>query len=96
MTGLLISSDAHTQVRWCRANDGEDMMHKEAKRYAVVRSGDGYEVQDADAEGARVYFSDSRRAARKMSKQLNRTHGGNPPNPWRGGSGGETGPGGGG
>jgi hypothetical protein len=49
------------------------MIHKGAKRYTVARSGDGYEVQDGDAAGARVYFSDSRRAARKMSKQLNNT-----------------------
>jgi hypothetical protein len=49
------------------------MMHRQPERYTVARSGDGYEVQDGDAKGARAYFSDSRRAARKMSKQLNNT-----------------------
>jgi hypothetical protein len=46
-------------------------MHRQPKRYTVARSGDGYEVQDADAEGARVYFSDSRKSAREMSRKLN-------------------------
>ena len=53
---------------------GEDMSHREPKRYTVSRSGDGYEVQDPDAKGARVYFSDSRKSARKMARQLNKTH----------------------
>jgi hypothetical protein len=52
---------------------GEEIMHRHPKRYTVARSGDGYEVQDADAKGARVFFSDSQKAARKMSKQLNNT-----------------------
>src|SRR5215470_11634881 len=42
------------------------------KRYSVRRTDEGYEIRDADAAGAQVFFSASRRAARRMSRQLNR------------------------
>jgi hypothetical protein len=46
------------------------------KRYSLRRNDEGYEVRDADAEGARVFFSASRREARMMVRALNRNPGG--------------------
>lgn len=40
-------------------------------RYSVQRTGTAYEVYDADAAGAQVSFSSSRKAARHMSRELN-------------------------
>jgi hypothetical protein len=93
MTGLLIWLDAHIHCAGAVRTMGEEMVHRTPKRYTVARSGDGYEVQDGDAARARVYFSDSRRAARKISKQLNRAQGNaeQPPDPWAGGNFGGTG-----
>jgi hypothetical protein len=45
------------------------------KRYSVRRNGDGYEICDADAAGAQVFFSASRREARIMLRSLNRKPG---------------------
>jgi hypothetical protein len=42
------------------------------KRYSVRRTGEGDESLDADAAGTQVFFSTSRKAARGMSRQLNR------------------------
>jgi hypothetical protein len=50
-----------------------EMLHRKPKRYRVTRRDDGYEVQDTDAAGAQVHFSDSRKSARKVSRQLNNT-----------------------
>jgi hypothetical protein len=41
------------------------------KRYRVQRTADGYEIRDAEAAGARVFFSASRRPARDMLHALN-------------------------
>src|SRR5215468_4634978 len=41
------------------------------KRYSVKRTADGYEIRDAEAAGAKVFFSASRRAARDMLRALN-------------------------
>jgi hypothetical protein len=49
------------------------MLGRKVKRYTVRRSGDGYEVCDGDTAGTRVYFSDSRKSAREMSRHLNDT-----------------------
>lgn len=49
------------------------MLRRKAKRYRVSRSGDGYEVQDADAAGVPVPLSESRKPAGKVSRQLNNT-----------------------
>jgi hypothetical protein len=45
------------------------------KRYSVRRNDEGYEIRDADAAGAQVFFSTSRREARMMSRALNRKPG---------------------
>ena len=65
-----------------------EMWHTKRKRYTVARSGDGYEGLDADAAGARVYFSNSRKSARDMSRQLNHAQHNvvKPPDPWAGGT----------
>ena len=42
------------------------------KRYSLVRTTDGYEIRDAEAAGAQVFSSTSRRAARDMLHALNR------------------------
>ena len=68
---------------------GVEMVHRRPKRYTVARSGDGYEVQDGDAAGARVYFSDSHKSAREMARNLTRAHHlaeKPPPDPWAGGT----------
>jgi hypothetical protein len=41
----------------------------------VQRTADGYEIRDADAAGTHVVFSASRKAARDMSRKLNRKPG---------------------
>jgi hypothetical protein len=41
------------------------------KRYGLVRTADGYEIRDAEAAGAKVFSSASRRAARDMLHALN-------------------------
>ena len=41
------------------------------KRYSVMRTADGYEIRDAEAAEAKVFFSTSRRAARDMLRALN-------------------------
>jgi hypothetical protein len=46
------------------------------KRYSLRRNDEGYEIRDADAEGAQVFFSASRREARMMVRALNRNPGG--------------------
>ncbi|HEY7046893.1 MAG TPA: hypothetical protein VH373_06695 [Jatrophihabitantaceae bacterium] len=59
------------------------MLTRSPKRYTVWRSDGGYEVHDADEAGRCVYFSESRRVAREMSKHLNRGHlGEGPPERW--------------
>jgi hypothetical protein len=65
------------------------MLRKKAKRYRVARTAEGYEVRDADAAGAQVFFSTSRNAARKMSHELNRKPGTDEKrvDQWKGGSG---------
>ena len=45
------------------------------KRYSLRRNGEGYEICDADAAGAQVFFSASRREARMMLRALNRKPG---------------------
>jgi hypothetical protein len=45
------------------------------KRYSLRRNGQGYEICDADAAGAQVFFSASRREARMMLRALNRKPG---------------------
>jgi hypothetical protein len=42
------------------------------KRYSMVRTAEGYEIRDAEAAGAKVFSSASRRAARDMLHVLNR------------------------
>ena len=71
------------------------MLHRKSKRYTVSRNGDHYEVLDADAGGARVYFSDSHKAAREISRQLNRGQDDvqKPPDPLQGAAASEEGPG---
>jgi hypothetical protein len=51
------------------------MLGKEPKRYSVARTAEGYEVRDADAAGAQVFFSASRKTAREMARELNRKPG---------------------
>jgi hypothetical protein len=60
------------------------------KRYSVVRTADGYEIRDAGAAEARVFFSASRRAAHDMCRALNRRPGTdvNRADYWKGGHGG--------
>jgi hypothetical protein len=41
------------------------------KRYSVERTADGYAIRDAEAAGAKVFSSASRRAARDMLRALN-------------------------
>jgi hypothetical protein len=41
------------------------------KRYSVARTADGYEIRDAEAAGAKVFYSASRRVARDMLRALN-------------------------
>ena len=48
------------------------MLRRKLKRYSVAQTADGYEIRDADAAGAHVFFSVSRRAVRDMSRALNR------------------------
>jgi hypothetical protein len=64
------------------------MWHRKPKRYTVARSGDGYEVLDTDAAGARVYFSGSHKSAGEMSRQLIHAQDNTekPPDPWAGGN----------
>jgi hypothetical protein len=45
-------------------------MLSKTKRYSVRRNGAGYEVRDADAAGAQVFVSASRKEAREMSRTL--------------------------
>lgn len=60
------------------------------KRYSLVRTANGYEIRDAEAAGAKVFFSASRRAARDMVRALNRRSrpGVNQADYWKGFSGG--------
>ena len=51
------------------------MLSRKPKRYTVVGTAEGYEVRDADAAGAPVFSSASRKAARDMSRELNRKPG---------------------
>jgi hypothetical protein len=51
------------------------MLGRKPKRYSVTRTAEGYEVRDADAAGAQVFLSASRKAAREMSRELNRKPG---------------------
>lgn len=51
------------------------MLRRNSQRYSVERTAEGFEVRDADAAGAQVFFSASRKAAREMSRELNRKPG---------------------
>jgi hypothetical protein len=51
------------------------MPGRKPKRYSVARTAEGYEVRDADAADAEVFFSASRKPAREMSRELNRKPG---------------------
>src|SRR5215472_2463248 len=67
------------------------------KRYSLLRTADGYEIRDAEAAGAKVFSSASRRAARDMLRTLNGRSrpGANRADYWTGGySGGGAGQGG--
>lgn len=55
------------------------------KRYSLLRTTDGYEIRDAEAAGAKVFFSASRRAARDMLYVLNRRSRPGANNYWTGG-----------
>jgi hypothetical protein len=55
------------------------------KRYSLVHTADGYEVRDAEAAGAKVFFSASRRAARDMLRALNSRSRSGASNYWTGG-----------
>jgi hypothetical protein len=57
------------------------------KRYSLRKNGEGYEILDADAAGAQVLFSASRREARVMLRALNRKPGTdeNRADQWKGG-----------
>src|SRR5262249_59045127 len=59
------------------------------KRYSLRRNDKGYEIRDADAQGAQVFFSTSRREAHMMVRALNRKPGTDEKrvDQWKGGSG---------
>jgi hypothetical protein len=58
---------------------------RRARRYSLLRTADGYETRDAEAAGAKVYFSASRRAARDMLRALNSRSRPGANNYWTGG-----------